>query len=160
MTLKILPALNPACSLAFLFSLGFKPIQDDYQHDFAGMTNWADSSVVLAELMVALFIKCNNQRLRLWCRPVSCSPDFVTDLCNINHRQFEQGLQAYFQFRKFSPVSVLLLQARLYIFWGLTEVPNYIVSTFLKICLVLIICCSAAENFLFICKTLPLPVLD
>ena len=146
MTLKILPALNPACSLAFLFSLVFKPIQDDYQHDFARMTNWADSSVGLAELMVALFRKCNNQRLRLWCRPVSYSPDFVTDLCNINHRRFEQGLQTYFQFRKFSPVSVLLLQARLYmyIFWGLTEVPNYIVSTFLKICLVLI-------NMLFSC---------
>ena len=32
------------------FSLGFKPIQDDFQHDFARMTDEADSSVVLAEL--------------------------------------------------------------------------------------------------------------
>ena len=35
------------------FSLGFKPIQDDFQHDFARMTDKADSSVVLAELQVA-----------------------------------------------------------------------------------------------------------
>ena len=39
----------------YFFSLGFKPIQDDFQHDFAGMTDEADSSVVLAELQVALF---------------------------------------------------------------------------------------------------------
>ena len=31
------------------FSLGFKPIQDDSQHDFARMTDEADSSVVLRE---------------------------------------------------------------------------------------------------------------
>ena len=34
----------------YLFSLGFKPIQDDFQHDFARITDEADSSVVLAEL--------------------------------------------------------------------------------------------------------------
>ena len=39
----------------YFFSLGFKPIQDDFQHDFARMTDEADSSVVLAELQVALF---------------------------------------------------------------------------------------------------------
>ena len=33
-----------------LFSLGFKPIQIDFQHDFARMTDKANSSVVLAEL--------------------------------------------------------------------------------------------------------------
>ena len=38
----------------YFFSLGFKPIQDDFQHDFARMTDEADSSVVLAELQVAL----------------------------------------------------------------------------------------------------------
>ena len=37
----------------YFFSSGFKPIQDDYQHDFARMTDEADSSVVLAELEVA-----------------------------------------------------------------------------------------------------------
>ena len=37
------------------FSLGFKPIQDDFQHGFARMTDEADSSVVLAKLQVALF---------------------------------------------------------------------------------------------------------
>ena len=33
----------------YLFSLGFKPIKDDCQHDFARMIDEADSSVVLAE---------------------------------------------------------------------------------------------------------------
>ena len=39
----------------YFFSLGFKPIQDDFQHDFARMTGGADSSVVLAELQ-AVFL--------------------------------------------------------------------------------------------------------
>ena len=34
----------------YLLSLGFKPIKVDFQHDFARMTDEADSSVVLAEL--------------------------------------------------------------------------------------------------------------
>ena len=34
----------------YFFSLGFKPVQDDFQHDFARMTVEASSSVVLAEL--------------------------------------------------------------------------------------------------------------
>ena len=42
--------------------------------------------IVLAELQVALFRECNNQRLSPWGRPFSCSPDPVTDLClNIYH---------------------------------------------------------------------------
>ena len=45
----------------YFFSLGFKPIQDDFQHDFARMTDEADSSVVLAELRLTLFRECNNQ---------------------------------------------------------------------------------------------------
>ena len=65
----------------YFFSLGFKPISDAFQHDFARMTDEADSSVVLAELHVALFKECNNQRLSPWGRPFSCSPDPVTDLC-------------------------------------------------------------------------------
>ena len=65
----------------YFFSLGFQPIQDDFQHDFARMTDEGDSSVVLAELQVALFRECNNQRLSPWGRPFSCSPDSVTDLC-------------------------------------------------------------------------------
>ena len=63
----------------YLFGLGFKPVQDDFQHDFALMTDEADSSVVLAEMQVALFRECNNQRLSPWGRPCSCSPDPVTD---------------------------------------------------------------------------------
>ena len=38
----------------YFFSLGFNPIQDDFQHDFAGMTDEGDSFVVLAELQVVL----------------------------------------------------------------------------------------------------------
>ena len=38
----------------YFFSLGFQPIQDDFQHDFARMTDEAYSSVVLAELQIAL----------------------------------------------------------------------------------------------------------
>ena len=56
------------------------------------MTDEADSSVVLAELQVALFRECNNQRLSPrgsggggggggGGRPFSFSPDPVTDLC-------------------------------------------------------------------------------
>ena len=44
----------------YFFSLGFKPIQDDFQHDFARMTDEADSSLVLAEPQVALIRECNN----------------------------------------------------------------------------------------------------
>ena len=47
----------------YFFSLGFKPIQDDFQNDFARMTDEADSSVVLVELQVALFREFYNQRL-------------------------------------------------------------------------------------------------
>ena len=65
----------------YFFSLGIKHIQDDFQHDFARMTDEVDSSVVLAELHVALFRECNNQRLSPWGRPFSCSRDSVTDLC-------------------------------------------------------------------------------
>ena len=65
----------------YFFSLRFKPIQDDFQHDFARMTNEAYTSVVLAELQVALFRECNNHRLSPWGRPFSCSPDPVTDPC-------------------------------------------------------------------------------
>ena len=66
----LLPALDPS---NYFFSLGFKPIQDDFQHDFARITDEADSSVVLAELQVALFRECNNQRLSPWGRPFYCS---------------------------------------------------------------------------------------
>ena len=34
----------------YLFGLGFKPVQADFQHDFAPMTDEADSSVVTTEL--------------------------------------------------------------------------------------------------------------
>ena len=34
----------------YLFGLEFKPIQDNFQHDFARVTDEADGSVVLAEL--------------------------------------------------------------------------------------------------------------
>ena len=52
---------EPSMSFSnYFFSLGFKPIQDNFQHDFARMTDEADSCVVLAELQVALFKECNK----------------------------------------------------------------------------------------------------
>ena len=33
----------------YFFRLGLKPVQDDFQHDFARMTNEADGSVFLTE---------------------------------------------------------------------------------------------------------------
>ena len=33
----------------YFFSLGIKPIQDDFQHDFAQMTDEADSPLILAK---------------------------------------------------------------------------------------------------------------
>ena len=65
----------------YFLCLGFKHIQDDFQHDCARMTDEADSSVVLAELQVALFRECDNQRLSPWGRPFSCSPDPIANLC-------------------------------------------------------------------------------
>ena len=51
---------EPSLSFSnYFFSLGFKPIQDYFQHDFALMADEADSSVVLAELQVVLFRECN-----------------------------------------------------------------------------------------------------
>ena len=35
---------------SYLHGLGLKPVQDDFQHDFARATDEADSSEVLAEL--------------------------------------------------------------------------------------------------------------
>ena len=46
----------------YFFSLGLKPIQDDFQHDFARMNDDADSSVVLAELQVALLVSPAKQK--------------------------------------------------------------------------------------------------
>ena len=46
----------------YILSLGVQPIQDDFQHAFARMTDEADSSVVLAELQVVLLRLYSNQR--------------------------------------------------------------------------------------------------
>ena len=47
----LFPALNPACSSAITSSaVGYKPVQDDFQHDFAPVTDETDSSLILAEL--------------------------------------------------------------------------------------------------------------
>ena len=45
----------------YFLSLGFKPIQDGFHHDFARKTDEADSSVVLTALQVAFYRECNNQ---------------------------------------------------------------------------------------------------
>ena len=64
----------------YLFGLGFKPIQDDFQHDFARVSDEADGSVVLADVVSCPFRQCNNQRLSPLGRPFSCSPDLIIDL--------------------------------------------------------------------------------
>ena len=56
-----------------IISLGFGPVQDDFQHDFTWMIDEADDSVLLAELYVAHFMECNDQRLSQW---VGHSPVF------------------------------------------------------------------------------------
>ena len=44
----------------YFFSLGFKPIQDDFHHDFVRKTDEVGCSVVLAALQAALCRECNN----------------------------------------------------------------------------------------------------
>ena len=105
---------EPSLSFSnYFFCLGFKPIQDNFQHDFARMTDEAYSFVVLAELQVALFRECNNQRINSWGRPFSCSPDPVTEFL-LKHlswcpRQLEQVPMVYYQLLQTSPFSVMLL---------------------------------------------------
>ena len=101
----------------YFFSLGSKPIQDDFQHDFARMTDEADSSVVLAELQVALFRECINQRLCPWGRQIllfsrSCYRALLKHF-SWSPSQLEQVLLVYYQLRQISPFSVMLLQSQL-----------------------------------------------
>ena len=39
----------------YFFNMGFKPTQDDFQHEYARMTDEADRSVVLSKLQVCPF---------------------------------------------------------------------------------------------------------
>ena len=64
----------------YLCSLRFRPSQDDFQYDFARMTDEADSSVVWQSCKLLFFRECNNQRLSPWRRPLFSSPDHVTNL--------------------------------------------------------------------------------
>ena len=84
----------------YFFSLGFQPIQDDFQHDFARMTDEADSSVVLAELQVALFRECNNQRLSPWGRPFS--------ICFLNFANTENMTNSKFSHVRFFHALILI----------------------------------------------------
>ena len=75
----LLPSQNQAYSSAiYLFGLGFKPVQDDFQHEFARMTDETQSSVDLTRAVGCPLRECNNQRLSPQSRPVSCSRDPVT----------------------------------------------------------------------------------
>ena len=47
----------------YFFSLGFKPILDDFQHDFARMTDEADSFCSSGRVASCPFRECNNRRL-------------------------------------------------------------------------------------------------
>ena len=49
--MALLSALKLICSsVMHSLDLGFKPVQDDFQHNFARVTDEANSSVVLAHL--------------------------------------------------------------------------------------------------------------
>ena len=87
----------------YFFSLGFEPNQDYFQHEFAPMTDEANSSIVLAELQIALSRECITQRLSPWSRPFSCSPDLSR-----SPHQLKQVLLVYYQLRQTSPFSVML----------------------------------------------------
>ena len=57
----LLPALNPACSSAMIFSaFDLQSVQYDLHYDFAWVTDEADCSVVLALLQVAFLGKCDG----------------------------------------------------------------------------------------------------
>ena len=81
------------------------------------MTDEADSSVVLAELQVALCRECNNQRLSPWGRPFFCFSRscyrFLLIHLSWSPRLLEQVLLVYYQLRQTSPFSVMLLQSQL-----------------------------------------------
>ena len=57
----LLPAQKPAC---LFFSddprLWLQSVQNDLQHDFAGVANEADHSIVLALMQVAFLWKCDD----------------------------------------------------------------------------------------------------
>ena len=100
----------------YLFSLGFKPIQDEFQHNFALLTDEADSSVVLTscrlrrlesvlintlvhgigrstvlQILLHIFLKHQSQSPRL----------------------LEHVLMVYLQLRQTSPFSMMLLQPQI-----------------------------------------------
>ena len=57
----LLSVLKFACSSAMIFSaLMLQSVQYDLQHDTARVTDEADSSVVLALLLVAFLGKCDD----------------------------------------------------------------------------------------------------
>ena len=98
---------------SLFFSLGFEPVQYDFQHDFTRMTDEADGSKVLATRAIgSLFRECIYQRLSPWDRPFSCFPDLVTDLCQ-NPCLHEQVRLVYYQLLQISPFSVKLQGSQL-----------------------------------------------
>ena len=66
----------------YFFSLGVKPIQDDFKHGFARMTAeakcfFSDSGRAASYPIGSVIISDHGP----WSRPFSCSPDPVADLC-------------------------------------------------------------------------------
>ena len=47
---QLLPAVNPACSVAIIWFGLLEPVQDDFHYDFTWMADVTNGSVVLAEL--------------------------------------------------------------------------------------------------------------
>ena len=111
-----LPALNPTGSSAIISSTwGLSVLKMTFSMAFTCMADEADGSVVLAELQVAFFRECINQRLSPWGRPFSYFPDLVTDLSDPlwSPRLLEQIKLVYYQLLQTSPFLMQLLRSQL-----------------------------------------------
>ena len=135
------------------------------------MTDEADSSVVLAELQVALFRECNNQRLSPWGRPFSYSPDLLqisvrtSIMVSPPAWTSSAGIlstPADFPFFQWCYCNLnFLTEDWLQIFFrGLAAVQYSVVSTTLIVVRFWAIFCPSAENLFFFSKTFPILVLD
>ena len=155
----------------YFFSLGFKPIQDNVKHDFAWMTDEADSSVVLAELQAALL---GSVIISDWVHGVGHSPVLqillqipVKTSIMVSTPAWTSSagiLSTPADFPFFSGCYCnlnFLTEDWLQIFFrGLAAVQYSVVSTTLIVVQFWAIFCPSAENLFFFSKTFPILVLD
>ena len=76
----LLPALQPTCSSAIIFSLlWLKSAKNDLQHDYGRIADKADGSVILAQLQVSFHRESDNKAFSPIGWPFSCLQDLVAD---------------------------------------------------------------------------------